>query len=74
MIEGATELAREVEDIEIFQINRNFFNGYLAIKTCEEILGFESNMINFHKRGYQNNRGRDLGGVEQPENGRYRPR
>jgi hypothetical protein len=64
------EVAREVEDIEIFHINRGYFNGHLAIKTCEEILGFESNMSNVNRGRGQNNHGRYVGGVRQPGNGR----
>ncbi len=45
-------MRREVEDYEIFHINRRFFNGEKAIKTCEEILGFSTSLSGVYKGGY----------------------
>ena len=52
LMEGAADVKREVEDFEIFHINRRFFNGEKAIKTCEEILGFETTMSSVYRGGY----------------------
>ena len=66
VMEGAAEVPREVGDFEIFHINRRFFNGERAIKTCEEVLGFETTMSNVHRGGYQNNHATYVEGVRQP--------
>ncbi len=56
LMEGVIDVPREVEDFEVFHINRRFFNGERAIKTCEEVLGFETTMSSVYRGGYQNNR------------------
>jgi hypothetical protein len=49
---------REVDDFEIHQVNRRFFNGERAIKMLEDKLGFESTISNISRGGggYINNR------------------
>jgi hypothetical protein len=65
LMDGANEVPREVEDFEIFHVNRRFFNGERAIKTCEEVLGFETTMSCVYRGGYQNNRATYVEGVRQ---------
>lgn len=65
LMEGAADVKREVEDFEIFHINRRFFNGEKAIKTCEEVLGFETTMSSVYRGGYQNNRATYVEGARQ---------
>jgi len=58
VLDGLKEIRREVEDFEIYHINRRFFNGERAIKTCEEVLGFETTMSAVYRPGqYSSNRG-----------------
>ena len=58
VLDGLIEVRREVEDFEIYHINRRFFNGERAIKTCEEVLGFETTMSAVYKPSpYSSNRG-----------------
>jgi len=45
-------VTREVQDFEIYQINRKFFNGERAIKTCEEVLGFETTLSAVQRTNY----------------------
>lgn len=66
LMEGAAEVPREVGDFEIFHINRRFFNGERAIKTCEEVLGFETTMSSVYTGGYKNNHATYVDGVRQP--------
>ena len=66
LLEGAAEVPREVGDFEIYQINRRFFNGERAIKTCEEVLGFETTMSSVYSGGYKNNHATYVAGVKQP--------
>ena len=51
VLEGLLEVRREVEDFEIYHINRRFFNGERAIKTCEEVLGFETSLSAVYRPG-----------------------
>ena len=42
LLEKVKEPERQVEDFEIHQINRRFFNGERVIKMLEEVLGFDT--------------------------------
>ena len=58
IMDGLIEVRREVQDVEIYSINRKFFNGERAIKTCEDVLGFETTLCAVFRPTYgQNNRG-----------------
>jgi len=41
LLKGAILPAREVEDFEIYHVDRKFFNGETAMKMCETLLGID---------------------------------
>ena len=76
LLERVTEPERELDDFEIFHVNRRFFNGEKAIQMLERILGFESNLSNISRgynnsgrSGYLNNRAVEYEGVTQQSQG-----
>jgi len=46
---------REVEDFEIYNVERRFFNGENAIRMVETLLGIDAGLNKVYKYGYQNN-------------------
>jgi hypothetical protein len=55
ILPGAILPMREVEDFEIYNVDRKFFNGENAIKMVENLLGIDAGLNKVYKYGYQNN-------------------
>jgi hypothetical protein len=57
-LEGAKAANNEVEDYEIYNVNRRFFNGEGAVRMLEKILGIDASLSAVYKpQGYVNNHG-----------------
>ena len=54
ILKGAILPPREVEDFEIYNVERRFFNGENAIKMVENLLGIDAGINKVYKYGYQN--------------------
>ena len=58
LLEGLTLPYREVDDYEIYHVNRRFFNGENAVRMLERTLGIEGGASAVYNRGgYVNNLG-----------------
>jgi hypothetical protein len=55
ILPGAILPIREVEDFEIYNVDRKFFNGENAIRMVENLLGIDAGLNKVYKYGYQNN-------------------
>jgi hypothetical protein len=55
LLKNATLPKREVEEHEIYQIERRFFQGETAMKMVEKLLGIPSQFNPYPKYGYKNN-------------------
>lgn len=44
LLDGVLDPKREVEDFEIYHVQRRFFNGENAIKMLERVLGIDTGM------------------------------
>lgn len=53
LLKNAVLPDREVEDFEIYHIERRFFNGENAIKMCETILGIENKHHTVYQAGFK---------------------
>ena len=69
ILRGAILPRREVEDFEIYHIERRFFNGENAIRMVERLLGLDAGMNTVYNYGYKNNHAT----YDRPELGK-RPR
>ena len=65
LLSHLVEPKREVEDFEIFHVNRRFFNGERAVKMLEDILGISTGGSQVYKYGYQNNHAVGVEGARQ---------
>jgi hypothetical protein len=52
ILKGAILPTREVEDFEIYNVERRFFNGENAIKMVENLLGIDAGINKVYKYGY----------------------
>ena len=46
---------REVEEFEIYHIERRFFNGENAIRMVERLIGIDAGQSTIYKFGFKNN-------------------
>lgn len=49
LLDGAKLKNREVEDFEIYHVNRRFFNGENAVRMLERILGIDTSVSAIYK-------------------------
>lgn len=61
LLDGLKLEDKEVEEFEIYNLNRRFFNGENAVRMLERILGIDASVSAVYtgggNRGYQNNQG-----------------
>ncbi|CDW77829.1 5-3 exoribonuclease 2 [Stylonychia lemnae] len=56
LLEGVKHQQKEVEDFEIYHVNRRFFNGENAVRMLERILGIDASVSAIYRpQGYVNN-------------------
>jgi hypothetical protein len=55
LLKNAVLPKREVEEFEIYHVERRFFQGENAIRMVERLLNIDAGMHTVYKHGYKNN-------------------